>query len=321
MRAEFQAGDCGYSVIPGKNLSYRHDLDFIRGVEESQRVATWSAAVHSFVLLKPESIIESRLDQILQWLEWKGYVVTQIIEVQLTSQSLRDLWKYQWNLFPAARVPIMEALYLSRRLPLIWVKQEDLADVPCAIQLASDKGLGSGQGSSRSSLRSQLGQRNLLLNYVHTPDEPADVLREASILLPGGGLADAIHGAVQPSFDRVLPRGLSACSADRTGATSLSFESLSGVVVDWLRDNSGSQEITLGSEIRAVASRWISGDYDLGALEEVVARLNKAIDHLRLPEYVLPCLRSYLIPMENENVIPRFGRVSPALWRQSRLKH
>ncbi|MFG6402486.1 hypothetical protein [Microbacterium sp. P04] len=139
----------------------------------------------SFVLLKPEAVLEGRQDDIEDWLESHNYSVVNKFETQLDDSALRALWTYQWELFTPLRLWAMSRMYnnLTTLVMIVRSNSRVEGEPPCSVRLTEAKGKGTSGAAVKDTLRNFLGQHNLLLNYIHTPDEPADVFRELAILI------------------------------------------------------------------------------------------------------------------------------------------
>jgi hypothetical protein len=94
---------------------------------------------------------------------------------------IRSLWYFQWNLATPHRRRL-EALFLEDADALVLlVRSVHGLDVPAAVELTRLKGPTDPDARQPGQLRHLLGRYSYLLNLVHTPDEPADVLRELAV--------------------------------------------------------------------------------------------------------------------------------------------
>lgn len=204
---------------PDRRRLYQHDIYFR---EVAFRLGTMEPAVRermltcsSFVMFKPEAVVGRRIGAALEFLDANGFDVIGGLPVQLDPRAHRELWRYQLN---AAPLPIIRAVDLILAAgPSVFVALADRLG-PQETGTTAARRLGDLKGSSRDrkayggSLRGALGCTLLCLNFVHAPDEPADMLRELGVLFPGRSRDAALALlAGEPSADG--RRGLDALLA------------------------------------------------------------------------------------------------------------
>ncbi len=150
------------SDSPPKHKLYLDDIYFREAAGDCQLVlnsgATRGLEQVTFLLLKPEAVVARRGSAILEFLAAHGFEVL--------------------GACPAAAEDILiqggDFLCIGVRHP------EGSRDAPAASGLAARKGSWTG-GMPGGSLRQVLGTPTMLLDFVHAPDDPADVLRELGI--------------------------------------------------------------------------------------------------------------------------------------------
>ncbi|KIE22939.1 hypothetical protein LK08_32580 [Streptomyces sp. MUSC 125] len=136
---------------------------------------------HAALLLKPDAVVARRLDTAVDWLAEHRIRIVGAAVTHLTRTMIRSLWYFQWNLATPYRRRLA-ALFLEDADALVLlVRPEDEPDVPASVELTRLKGPTDPDTRQPGQLRHLLGRHSYLLNLVHTPDEPADVLRELAV--------------------------------------------------------------------------------------------------------------------------------------------
>ncbi|MFF3448661.1 nucleoside-diphosphate kinase [Streptomyces sp. NPDC002667] len=141
---------------------------------------------HALLLLKPDAVVARRLDAAADWLAAQGFRIVGAAVTRLTRTMIRSLWYFQWNLATPYRRRLA-ALFLEDADALVLLVRpvHDL-EVPASVELTRLKGPTDPDARRPGQLRHLLGRYSYLLNLVHTPDEPADVLRELAVHFDAG---------------------------------------------------------------------------------------------------------------------------------------
>ncbi|MGV9247153.1 nucleoside-diphosphate kinase [Streptomyces sp. NPDC003710] len=136
---------------------------------------------HAAVLLKPDAVVARRLYAAVEWLTEHGYRIVGAAVTRLTRTMIRSLWYFQWNLATPCRRRLA-ALFLEDADALVLlVRPGHDPEVPASVELTRLKGPTDPDARRPGQLRHLLGRYSYLLNLAHTPDEPADVLRELAV--------------------------------------------------------------------------------------------------------------------------------------------
>jgi nucleoside diphosphate kinase len=136
----------------------------------------------TFLLVKPEAIVGRRVAPILEFLQSGGHRIVGTWPVRLGRHEARGLWRYSLNMVPIAHIRALEMLVTAGELFLVGIDRPlTSGEASAAEQLSRAKG-SSARPDARGTLRECLGCPALMLNFVHAPDEPADVLRELAVL-------------------------------------------------------------------------------------------------------------------------------------------
>jgi nucleoside diphosphate kinase len=136
---------------------------------------------HAALLLKPDAVVARRLGAAVDWLTDRGYRIVGAAVTRLTRTMIRSLWYFQWNLATPYRRRLA-ALFLEDADALVLLVRPDHdPDIPASVELTRLKGPTDPGARRPGQLRHLLGNYSYLLNLAHTPDEPADVLRELAV--------------------------------------------------------------------------------------------------------------------------------------------
>lgn len=168
---------------PDKVAAYLGDTYLLETVEQLGRLRIDARAFawrHSLLLLKPDAIVARAVEPTLKWLSHNDFRVVDAAIVPVNRHLVRALWYYAWNIASPERRRLADLLAGISDALLLVVTGPD-GELPTPVRLTAAKGPTDPRKRRPGELRHLLGQRNFLLNLVHTPDDPADVLRELAI--------------------------------------------------------------------------------------------------------------------------------------------
>ncbi len=140
----------------------------------------------ALLIIKPDAEAMGRVPLIIQLLSSSGYEIVYMRELHITHTQTTELWKYQWSAASVDRIIVNEKLMeMGHSFLLILKNRQYAASIkhPLSAFLTKQKGSADGELRSAQHFRSILKPLNIILNYIHTADEPADVVRELGILL------------------------------------------------------------------------------------------------------------------------------------------
>ncbi|OIJ92789.1 nucleoside-diphosphate kinase [Streptomyces sp. MUSC 14] len=169
---------------PRKRRLYGADTYYQESFEQLDALTsdlTGFAHRHAALLLKPDAVVTRRLLPAVNWLADNGFRVVAAETTRLTRTMIRSLWFYQWNLATPERRRLARLFLHSTDSLVLLVRCESDTDVPASVLLTELKGPTDPDARTPGQLRHLLGRYSYLLNLVHTPDEPADVLRELAV--------------------------------------------------------------------------------------------------------------------------------------------
>lgn len=142
----------------------------------------------TFVMFKPDAVVGRRVEPALAFLEAHGFEPLGALTVRVDARVCRELWRYQINAAPLAVIRAVDMI-LESGPPCLFVALRDTRDpdrtgTSAAERLAELKGSSKNRSVEGGSLRGALGCELMCLNFLHAPDDPADLIREVGVLLP-----------------------------------------------------------------------------------------------------------------------------------------
>ena len=171
----------------------------------------------TFVLVKPDGIVARAVEPCLAALADEGFVTVYDAEHTFERYSIRELWRYELNLATPDRMDAIDLL-----LPATPSRMIILHDIIGGPDSASARLTGL-KGTSRPTvghprqpehLRARIGAGYGLLNFIHTPDETADFVREVGVLLTRSQRAElirAVEREARPRLEDVARRAYAGC--------------------------------------------------------------------------------------------------------------
>lgn len=161
----------------------------------------------TFVMFKPDAVVGRRIEPALDLLAGHGFEPLGALEIQADARVCRELWRYQINAAPLAVIRVVDMI-LESGPPCLFVPLRDTrgpqrTGMPAVERLSELKGSSKNRDTGGGSLRGALGCEVMCLNFVHAPDDPADLIREVGVLLSGRRRDEALTMmAGEPSAGR-----------------------------------------------------------------------------------------------------------------------
>ncbi|MFC9895183.1 nucleoside-diphosphate kinase [Nocardia sp. NPDC127579] len=251
---------------------------------------------HSLLLLKPDAVVARAVEPTLEWLAHNDFEVVAAHRCAVNRHLVRAIWYFAWNIASAERRRLADLLVgISDALVLVVRGEADA--LPVSVRLTAAKGPTDPRKRQPGELRYLLGQHNFLLNLVHSPDDPADVLREFAIFFDEATrrrvCTDATDGAARA---RELARELYAVTPAR------SFERAAAVAR--LRRDLGAANVPVAPELsdagcaRLLYDAWAAGH--------------------ELDPWSVLVLGSYVLPMRTGSGPQTLPPVTAKTWMEGR---
>jgi len=207
------------TVCPAKADAYRRDPHFRAGARAVLAAGTDrldGVLASTLLILKPDAVAGRRVRPVLDGLAAAGFTVAGFARFRFSPLLVRELWRYQFNIASADRADVVDLLLpAADSLALVlhdprWTP----GALPAAYRLGDVKGPADPRLRKPEHLRARLAAPTTLFNFVHTADEPADLLREAALIDLAAGsrlLAAALTSSPEVGD---LARAVDALEAD-----------------------------------------------------------------------------------------------------------
>jgi nucleoside diphosphate kinase len=170
---------------PRKRALYAVDTYFRESLEDiyslGEDFARWFCQRHALMLVRPDAVVARKLRAVLDWMTGRGFVVVAVARVRLDRHGIRALWQYGLNAASRDRRDAAD-LYMTATESLLLLFTAPDWDVSPAVMLSRLKGPAHPDRCRPGQLRHDLGSLNYQLNLVHAGDDPADLVRELSVL-------------------------------------------------------------------------------------------------------------------------------------------
>ena len=185
------------SNTPQKLEIYRNDFyyewSFNQALNILQDEFLYILKNTALLLIKPDANIMNRIPIILRLLDSNGYELLYVARLQVTHTQATEMWKYQWSAATIDRIIVNEKLMeLGPSFFLLLRNRQHThsSAQPLSAYLTEQKGAANKKLQKAENFRAVLKPLNIILNYIHTADEPADVIREIGVLVGIAGMAD-----------------------------------------------------------------------------------------------------------------------------------
>lgn len=189
--------------IPEKAAWYRWEAVFREAYSELRAAfgPEWRSWLQSVAVLSllPDAICGRRGEAVREFLDVHGFEPIFVRQVRYDWQSFAMDWRYQLNDTTPDRIGLSEAyLAMGPALFLLLRDRAPLPNIPAAVRLRSLKGASKPEARQGANLRDALGSTNRLIKFVHSADEPADVIRQLGILFDRQDLRTVLAQSGKP---------------------------------------------------------------------------------------------------------------------------
>ncbi len=219
MQIEYGASLSLLTVQDAKIQAYRNDFVSEEAWEILRQV--WKNRIgeflygHSFVLIKPEALARRCGQSVLSFLHKKRLVPVAMRQVSVDRNAAHLIWRFQWNAATVDRVRLTNMVNAQSHSILVLVRDSDPGVIPASVKLWGMKGSAHADRRNEQHLRTLLRMHNRMLGFVHTPDEPADLVRDLSILLGGPALGALMRDCAAAPSRPVIDLSTGLCAEVR----------------------------------------------------------------------------------------------------------
>jgi hypothetical protein len=142
----------------------------------------------SLLVFKPDAFAAGSIEKGLEFVRDAGLEPLHCESFTFTPALIRSLWYYQFNRATLERLVLTDALHGFAPSLAVLVRRPASGGASASVALAALKGSAEPEGRAAATLRAVLGDHNMVLNKVHTPDDPPSYLRDLWICLGGGAV-------------------------------------------------------------------------------------------------------------------------------------
>lgn len=271
-------------------------------VDSGADLATF-AHEHTLLLLKPDAVVGRAMEPTVHWLRDNGFRIAAVRRMSVNRHQARALWYYQWNIASTERRHLADLLVTISDAVLL-VLHADTDDLPTAVTFCDRKGPTAPSQREPGHLRHLLGRYTYLLNLVHSPDDPADVVRELAIYFDEPE-RKTLFGELSESADRSADAmRIGAELADEIPARSFDKND---AVATLLRDLAGIPEAQAVTEAAGAGTD--------GAYADLIH--TAWANDWPLDPWAVIVLGSHVLPMRTGTQPQTLGAVSAADWREA----
>lgn len=174
------------SSLDEKWRLYARDPHFRESMWDARRVLgpDLFPVLHQIALLvvKPEALAGRRVDRIMGFAAANDFTPVQIVPFSFTRHVVRELWRYQWNAATIEKMGVADRINCALPTAVLLLRDDRRPrELPAAVRMKSLKGAATPEEREPGSLRGALAAPNRMTTFVHSADEPADVVRELGI--------------------------------------------------------------------------------------------------------------------------------------------
>ncbi len=258
----------------------------------------------ALLTFKCDGVVGRRMRRIMEFLDGQGFRSVGVSPFRHNRHSMRELWRYNWNVYPTDRLNLMTIMHTATDT-LLLILDDTCYDgvVPGSARLADLKGPADPGARGETQLRSVLNPPNRVINFVHVADEPVDVVCELAIFL-----------------DRAERRDLLTVVRDGAGAD------VTDEVLRWISRLEGrypAHDLDLGRALHRVETsvpsaeaiarlRAAASDGPAMTWDELTAIIDPRRADVDVWDFV--CIAAASVPAERESCADLAPVTSPADW-------
>lgn len=136
---------------------------------------------HVFLLIKPETFITNKIDILIKDLKEHHFELVYVSLKLINHTQISELWKYMWSGASLMRIITNQEYYSRYMSGLLILRNTKYNDTDLCSFMTKIKGSSSTGHYKESTIRYRMNSINTFLNYIHSPDEIADFMREIAV--------------------------------------------------------------------------------------------------------------------------------------------
>ena len=137
---------------------------------------------YTFILFKPDAALGRCIARTLGYMHELGFDPIFYKSLRLNRHSIRELWRYELNISSPERYPVIDRLLQHADSMFVLFKQRTVADTSACVFVQNIKGSSLIKKRKSHHIRSVINAYDGTLNFIHTPDETIDLIRELGVL-------------------------------------------------------------------------------------------------------------------------------------------
>jgi hypothetical protein len=138
----------------------------------------------ALAILRPDAFAFRRAHRIVEFLRAHDLVPIAWRPFRFSWHQVLDLWRYQLTKATDDRLGLgCELLTGEPSVLVLLAERRPAGGIPASVRLWSLKGAFDAQGRGRGTLRDALAVPHRMFGFLHTADEPIDLIREVGVLL------------------------------------------------------------------------------------------------------------------------------------------
>ncbi len=137
---------------------------------------------YTFIIIRPDAIQAGAIDKIFTCMKSNNLEPVFFKSIDFNRHTISALWQNESNCWPIERLKAMEILLTQSESLFVVLKRKVTSDYIACEVLRTLKGPSVESLRKPGQIRYEIGAKNGLLDFLHFPDEPADIIREMGIL-------------------------------------------------------------------------------------------------------------------------------------------
>lgn len=136
---------------------------------------------HVFLLIKPETFITNKTDILIKDLKEHHFELVYASLKHINHTQISELWKYMWSGASLIRIVTNQEYYSRYMCGLLVLRNTKYNDTDLCSFMTKIKGSSSNGIYKEPTIRYHMNSINTFLNFIHSPDEIADFIREIAV--------------------------------------------------------------------------------------------------------------------------------------------